>query len=124
MASVVVKAGGTSLPGEVVSLARGDELLWSEGTGRSADSGKMAGSVVADKQTWTVGYGPMSNAAYASLRSALDASGFFTLSVKVAGTELVGSGKTFYRGAVSGELMGVYGGTTWWDKINVKLVER
>ena len=121
MAVISVKVGGAALPGNLVELKRSDELLWSEGTGRSASTGAMAGSVVAQKQTYTLTWGPITAAQYKSIRSACGP-GFESLSIEVNGAELADC--TVYRGNISGTLMGVHGGTAWYRDVSVELVER
>lgn len=121
MATFEIKVGGTALPPEVTSLQRSDELLWSEGTGRSASTGEMSGSVVAGKQTWTVSWGVLTAAQYAAVRSAIGG-GFKPLSVKLDGATVADC--TVYRGTVSGELMGVLGGVMYYRNVSVELVER
>ena len=121
MASLEIKFGGAALPDNVTELKRGDELLWSEGTGRSASTGEMAGSVVAEKQTWSVSWGPLTVAQYTTLRNAL-VGGFKALSIKLAGSTLANI--TAYRGTVSGELMGHIGSTTYYKGVSVEFVER
>lgn len=118
---LVVKVGGTTLPGEVVELKRSDELLWSEGTGRAASTGKMAGSVVAQKQTYSLKWGVITDAQYASIRSAIGG-GFLSLDVKVNGATLADC--TVYRGNITAELLGVFGGTAYYKDASVELIER
>ena len=121
MATLEIKFGGSALPTEVTELKRNDELLWSEGTGRSATTGEMTGSVVATKQTWTISWGVITAAQYATIRSVIDG-GFKNLSIKLNNTTLANC--TAYRGAISGELMGSFGGTIYYRGVSVELVER
>lgn len=120
MATLTIKVGGTTLPGDVIALERGDELFWSEGTGRSATDGMMAGSVVAMKQTWKVAWGPITQAQYDAIRSAIGA-GFLSLLIKVDSTTVTSC--TIYRGAITGEMLGCFGGTIYWGNVTVELVE-
>lgn len=121
MASLTVTYGGVALPNEVTELKRSDELLWSEGTGRSATDGHMAGSVVAKKQTYYIAWGPLTASQYAALRNACDG-GFKQLVIALAGTTIANI--TAYRGTVTGDLMGVFGGTAYYGGVSVEFVER
>lgn len=122
MASVSVTVGGTSLPaGKITAIKRSDELLWSDGTGRAANSGLMTGTVVAKKQTYTLEFGPLTASEYATVRSVAGA-GFVSLSITVGGATLASC--TVYRGTITGELLGVLGGTTYYKGVQLELVER
>lgn len=121
MATLVISVGGTTLPDNVTSLKRSDELLWSEGTGRSASDGQMVGSVVAGKQTWEVEWGPLTAAQYATVRSAVGG-GFMALSITLNGASVASC--TVYRGSIAGELMGVFGGVAYYTGVAVQLIER
>ena len=120
MAILRITVGGTVLPGGVVSIKRGDELLWSEGTGRSADSGVMVGSVVASKQTWTIKWGIISQTDYNAIRAAVPG-GFLTISIEVDGAVTSFSG---YRGAITAEHIGTHGGVAYWKDLTIDLIER
>jgi hypothetical protein len=119
--AIVVKVGGTTLPDGLVELKRGDELLWSEGTGRSASSGQMVGSVVAQKQTYTLRWGVITATQYAAIRSAIG-SGYLSLLITVNSSTFANI--TVYRGTISGDLLGTFGGTAYWKDVTVELVER
>lgn len=120
MANVVVKVNGVTMPGGLTEMKRSDELLWSDGTGRSASSGSMTGSVVAEKQTWSLAWGPLTASDYAKVRNI--PGGFVPLKITLSSSTVADC--TVYRGAVSGELMGVYGGTAWYGGVAVELVEQ
>lgn len=118
--ALVIKAGSTTLPAEVVEIKRGDEILWSDGTGRSASSGLMVGTVVATKQTWALRWGVITQAEYDVIRSI--PTGFFALSVKEGSTTL--ASLTCYRSNVSGSYMGIVGGTGYWRDVEVEMIEQ
>ena len=126
MATVSISVGGTSLPGaKVTGLKRNDELLWSEGTGRSASSGQMTGSIVAEKRTYSIEFGPLTASEYATVRGvAGKGHEFCAVSISVAGSSLENGSRSFYRSAVPGELMGVFGGVAYYGGVAVELVER
>jgi hypothetical protein len=121
MSAISVTVGGTSMPANIVSLKRSDELLWSEGTGRSASSGAMVGSVVAQKQTYTIEFGILSAAQYSTVRG-VAGSGFVSLVISVNNSQLTST--TVYRGTTTGELLGVYGGTAYYKNVTLELVEK
>lgn len=121
MATLTVSVGGTVLPGDVTSLSRSDELLWSEGTGRAASSGTMTGSVVAKKQTWTLKWGPVTQAQYDAIRSAIGG-GFVNLVIRLGSATLANA--TVYRGSIAADLLGVFGGTAYYGGLSVQLIER
>lgn len=121
MAGVTVKINNTTLPGEITALKRGDELLWSEGTGRSASSGLMVGSVVAKKQTYTVSWGILTAAQYDVIKNAV-VGGFFNLVITVSGTTVCNI--SAYRGTITGELLSTVGSAAYWKGVQVELVER
>lgn len=121
MAVFSIKVGGTALPSEVTALKRGDELLWSESTGRSASTGAMTGSVVAKKQSYTVEWGVLTAAQYKSIRDAIGGD-YMALAIEVNGSTAVSC--TVYRGAIGGELVGVLGGVAYYRNVSVELVEK
>lgn len=117
---LVVTAAGTVLPDGITSVERGDEMLWSEGTGRSATTGEMVGSVVAKKQTWALRWGVVTQAEYDTIRAI--PAGFFALTVTSGGTTLASI--SAYRSNVSGEFVGYVNGTGYWRNVEVQLIER
>ena len=118
--AITVTCNGVQMPDGLVKLQRGDEMLWSDGTGRGATDGLLVGSVVAKKQTWTLGWGVIPTAAYNTVRAIPQ--GFFPVVVK-DGSSTVWSG-TCYRSNVTGEHLGTFGGTTYWKGVEVQLTER
>lgn len=118
--ALTISVNGTQLPGEIVEIRRGDELLWSDGTGRGATDGLLVGSVVAKKQTWTIRWGVVTQTDYDSIRGIPQ--GFFTLLV-MDGLSTLFSGSA-YRSNVAAEHLGSFGGTTYWKGVEVQLTER
>lgn len=123
MAVLTITVGGTTLPGGVVELKRNDELLWSEGTGRAASSGQMVGSVVAQKQKYSIRWGVITEAQYSTIRSAIGA-GFLSLAITINNASFASA--TVYRGTLAGEFLGVVGNTAvaYWKDVTVELIER
>ncbi len=116
-----VTLNNTVLPAEIVELTRNDELLWSEGTGRSATTGAMAGSVVAQKQTYTIKWGVITAAQYSAIRTAA-AGGFIPLKIEVNGAVLANI--TVYRGAIPGTLLGKFGNAVYYKDVSLELVQK
>lgn len=119
--AITVKVNGITLPSELVSLRRGDEILWSEGTGRSADNGLMVGSVVATKCTYTLEWGVITQDQYAQIISAIGA-GFFNFQVITNGGTIANI--SAYRSNISGDYLGKFGGVAYWRGVTVEIIER
>lgn len=121
MAAIQITVGGTVLPtDELVSLKRSDELLWSDGTGRSASTGTMCGSVVAQKLTYELRWGVITQAQYDSIRTIVGV-GFRPLVVKVNDATVASA--NVYRSNIDADLLGVEGGTAFYKDATVTLVE-
>ena len=120
MAIAKVSIGSTVLPDGIVSIKRGDELLWSEGTGRAAVSGLMVGSVIAQKMTFTVKWGVITQADYDAIRAAATG-GFFNLRIELDGAVTT---MAAYRGSITAEHLGTFGGVGYWKGVTVDFVER
>lgn len=118
--SFSLTVNGTTLPTGVVEFKRGDELLWSEGTGRGASSGLLVGSVIAAKQTYSVKWGMLTHAQYTALRNAIP-NGFFTFQATANGTTLANI--TAYRGAITETLVGTIT-ENYWKDVSVDFVQR
>ena len=118
--ALTVTVGGVALPDGIVSVERGDQLLWSEGTGRSATTGEMVGSVVARKQTWAVRWGVVTQAEYDRIRAV--PTGFFQVVVAEGAATLASI--TCYRSEVTGQYLGAQGGVGHWKDVEVQLIER
>lgn len=123
-----VKVNGTALPGEIIECRVGRELLWSEGTGRSADNGTLVGSVVSRKQTWTVTWGVITQAEYNAICAIPE--GFFNLLITDGNTTLADI--TAYRSDIQAYLLGTFpntrlnplSGTRYWKNAEVQFTEQ
>lgn len=118
--SFSITVNGTALPSGVTKFTRGDELLWSEGTGRGASSGLLVGSIIAQKQTYSVEWGMLTHAEYTALRNAIP-NGFFTLVATANGTTICNI--TAYRGAITENFLGTLT-TNYWRDVAVEFVQR
>ena len=118
--SFTVSVNNVLLPEGVVSLKRGDELLWSDGTGRGAANGMLVGTVIAAKRTYSVEWGVLTDAEYTNLRNAIP-NGFFPFVVTADGATIASI--TAYRGAISGKMLSALDGVYWKD-VSVDFIER
>lgn len=112
MAFFVVDGKTMPVPSE---MAVNNELIWSSDTGRTL-SGKMSGSVIAEKMTISLKWKLLSNEEYKKLEASLKA-GFFSITLQDVGT------KTVYRGTLVRQRIRVRNGLKWAD-ISVDLIER
>lgn len=117
--AITIKVNGTALP-SAVEVERGDEMLWSDGTGRGATNGLLVGSVVAKKQTFRVQWGVLTSAEYEQVRAIPE--DFFTLLVQDGSATL--ANLPAYRSNITGSVLGTYGGTTYWKGVEVQFTEQ
>lgn len=115
---ITIKASGTTLPSPV-SITASNEIVWSSNTGRAA-SGLMIGDVVAEKKTFAITWGVLTRAELEVIRGTLT-SGFypFTLTEDGAATTI-----TSYRGTVTAELIGSFGGVTYYKNVTCTVIQR
>lgn len=121
MANVEVRVNGTLLPGDLTDMKRSDELFWSEGTGRSATTGTLSGSIVARKATYQLDWGPVTKAQYDAIRAACDAATFMTLQIRI--NTLLIANLTVYRSNITGDLLQAIGSDIWYKGVSVQFVE-
>jgi len=116
--AATIQANGVVLPSPV-EIGTSEEIIWSANTGRST-TGLMVGDVVAEKRTLNIRWGVLTAAEYDSIRSNIR-SGFhpFTLTVDGAAATI-----TAYRGAITGTLLGTYGGVTYYNDVSVSVIQQ
>lgn len=115
-----LKAGSTALP-EPTSLSTSDEIIWSSNTGRSAETGKMLGDVVAEKKTLEIKWGILTETEMATIESCL-VSGFFPITFRDGGSSVT---ITTYRGTITKEHLGYIGdGTYYYKSASVSVVQQ
>lgn len=113
--ALTLKGNGITLPAPVTIESNG-ELIWSENTGRIA-SGDMAGTVLAEKQTYDITWGVLTQQEYETIRSALPR-GFFPFQI---GSQTV----TVYRGTLKAEQLGYIGdGVFYYRSASVSLIQK
>lgn len=109
-------------PSEVTSSS---ELIWSENTGR-AQSGenqaKMIGDVVAEKRTYAVKWGVVTDAEMTSIKSKLTA-GFFYFGVGTTLANAKAVATSYYRSEITGDYLPI-GNTIYWKDVAVSVIEQ
>lgn len=116
--SIVIKSGNVTLPSPEAITASG-EVIWSSNTGRSS-TGKMVGDVVAQKDTFDITWGVLTRSEYQTIKNNLT-SGFFPFSIIEDGnTQTI----TAYRGTISREYLGVFGGVTYYNSVKVTVIQQ
>ena len=115
---ISIKAKGTTLPSPT-AISAGDEIIWSSDTGRD-ESGDMVGAVVATKKTFSIEWGVLTEAQFATLRTTLT-SGFFTFQLVTDSTTTT---ITVYRGTLTGELLGTFGGVTYYKNAAATVIQQ
>lgn len=113
--SILATEAGTELP-TPVAISTGKEVIWSANTGRTA-SGRMVGTVLAEKETVTITWGVLTKAEFNSIEQKMP-SGF--IKIKVFGDTL-----EVYRGTLNAEALGYIGdGIFYYRSASTDLVER
>ena len=98
-----------------VSLSNSDEIIWSSGTGRSAN-GQMSGDVVANKKTIQISWGILTQDEYNAIRNI--PSGFFNAVV-------LGQSIRAYRSTISGSCLGTFSdGITYYNDVSTSFIEQ
>jgi hypothetical protein len=115
---VSIMAGGTALPSPT-ELTVSEEIIWSANTGRGA-SGLMLGDVVAEKETFEIRWGVLTAAQREEIRSRL-VSGFFPVTVTIGDTAVT---LTVYRGTLTGNILGTFGGVTYYRDTAVTVIQQ
>lgn len=117
--SFTLKAGGVALPAPV-SITDSDQTIWSANTGRTS-SGQMVGTVVAEKKTFTIKWGVLTDTEVALIKKHMP-TGFFDLTIRNADGEKT---HTVYRSALEKEVLGYMGGGGFYYRsLSVTLVEQ
>lgn len=101
------------------------ELIWSENTGRAqsgSNQAKMIGDVVAEKKTYAIKWGVITDADMTSIKSKLTA-GFFYFAVATTLASAKSSATTFYRSEIQGDYLPI-GNTIYWKDVTVQVIEQ
>lgn len=116
---VILKAGSIVLPAPV-KLSTSDEIIWSSNTGRSTESGKMIGDVIANKLTLDIEWGVLTETEMKKISDNLR-SGFYPVSFRDDGIMIT---ITAYRGTLKKEHLGYAGGTYYYSSASVSIVQQ
>ena len=105
------------------SLTTTEEIIWSANTGRSitpSDGALMFGDVIAQKKTFNIHWGVLTQSEYNSIVTKLQA-GFkpFTL---VLGSQVTTISS--YRGTITAEVLGSPGGEVFYRNASVSIIQR
>ena len=116
--SISIRAGGTTLPSPT-ELTASQEIIWSADTGRAA-SGLMLGDVIAEKQTLAIRWGVLTKAELDIIRGRL-VSGFYPVTLTVDSESAT---MTYYRGTLTYEILGTFGGVTYYRAADVTIIQQ
>lgn len=112
MSEIVVNGVALASP---VSISNSDEIIWSSGTGRSAN-GQMSGDVIANKKTIQISWGILTQDEYNAIRNI--PSGFFNAVVQ-------GQSIRAYRSTISGSCLGTFSdGITYYNDVSTSFIEQ
>lgn len=117
--AVYMKAGNVELPAPI-KMSVSDEIIWSANTGRSTNSGKMIGDVIAEKKTLDVEWGVLTAAELKKISSNLK-SGFLPVSFYEEGTFIT---ITSYRGTLKKDYLGYFGDVHYYKNITVSIIQQ
>lgn len=112
MAEITVNGVALASP---VSISNSDEIIWSSGTGRSAN-GQMSGDIIANKKTIQISWGILTQDEYNAIRNI--PSGFFNAVV-------LGQSIRAYRSTISGSCLGTFSdGITYYNDVSTSFIEQ
>lgn len=115
-----LKASSQNLP-EPTQISSSDEIIWSANTGRSSETGKMIGDVIAEKKTVEIKWEFITETEASLIKSALQ-SGFFSFVLRDYGTTVT---ITVYRGTISKEHLGYIGdGNYYYKSLSVSVIQQ
>ena len=101
------------------------ELIWSENTGRAqsgSNKAKMIGDVVAEKRTYDIQWGLITDADLNTIKSKLT-KGFFYFAVATTLASAKSNAVPFYRSEIAGSYLPI-GDTIYWRDVSVSVIEQ
>lgn len=101
------------------------ELIWSENTGRAqsgANKAKMIGDVVAQKKTYAIKWGVLTQAQMTTIESKLPA-GFFYFGVGATLAQAKSNARKYYRSEISSTIF-IAGGDYYYKDVAVSVIEQ
>lgn len=115
-----LKCGSTSLP-EPSQISTSDEIIWSKNAGRSSETGKMLGDVVAQKKTLEIKWEYITSNDAAKIANCLSP-GFFNITFEDYGQSITIKA---YRGTISKENLGYIGdGYYYYKSLSVSVIQQ
>lgn len=118
----------TILPSPV-SVQPTFEQIWSENTGRAQSTeggttvkGKMIGDVIAEKLTYNIKWGVITDAEMMQIKSKLP-KGFFYFAVATSQSSAESSAKKYYRSEIAGDYLPI-GDDIYWNDVTVSIIEQ
>lgn len=116
--AVTIKSGSVTLPSPV-EVKTSNEIIWSANTGRSG-TGKMIGDVVAEKETIDITWGVLTKAQFNLIKSNMK-SGFHPFTLIIDGESVT---IPSYRSTLTKEILGTFGGVTYYKNATVSVIEQ
>ena len=118
--AATLKVGNVELPSPT-KISTSDEIIWSSNAGRSTESGKMIGDVIAEKKTLDIEWGVLTEAEVKKISTNLK-SGFFPITFREDGATMT---ITSYRGSLKKEHMGYIGdGTYYYRSVTASIIQQ
>ena len=108
-----------------VEVSPSFETIWSEDTGRAQsgqDKAKMIGSVVAEKKTYAIKWGVLTDSDMTAIRNKLTA-GFFYFGLGTSLSSAKASAGKFYRSEIAGQYLPI-GNNIYWKDVSVSVIEQ
>lgn len=118
-------ATGMTLLPSPTDLKPSKELIWSENTGRAqsgSNKAKMIGDVVAEKTTYSIEWGVLTQSQLNTITSHLTA-GFFYFGIGTTATQAQNNAGKYYRGNIQYKLLPI-GNTLYYKDVTVDVVEQ
>lgn len=111
---------GTALP-EPTTLSTSDEIIWSKNAGRSSETGKMLGDVVAQKKTLDIKWDFLTEDEVRTIKNKL-AAGFFKITFRDDKDSVTIDA---YRGTISKDHLGYIGdGHYYYKSVSVSVIHQ
>lgn len=118
--SLILKAGDVELPSPT-KISTSDEIIWSSNTGRSTESGKMIGDVIANKKNIDIEWGVLTESQLKKITDNL-ASGFYPFTFRDDGEVKT---ITAYRSSIKKEHLGYMSdGVYYYKNVSVSVIQQ
>ena len=101
------------------------EMIWSENTGRAqsgSNKAKMIGDVVAEKRTYNVKWGVITDAELTQIKTKLP-TGFFYFGVGTSLANAKNVATKYYRSEITGDYLPI-GNNIFWKDVTVSVIEQ